>query len=103
MGLTSEQKVVVVQLIGDNKDVLFGSIKGTKVSNETKANAWQSIVNICRNTYGFSAVPVDKDWSYLRDTTWSNWKLNTLAKRDAKEKTGSGGGKTAEYTPVSNY
>ncbi|KAJ3662281.1 hypothetical protein Zmor_006636 [Zophobas morio] len=44
----------------------------------------------------------EKDWTYVRDTTWPNLRKRALEKKDKIKKTGTGGGKESRLTEVDN-
>src|SRR4051794_17981060 len=99
MGLTMDQKVTVVKLIREKKDLLWGKFANTVTSAE-KDKTWKSIIQKCKADCGFDPTPNGKPWKYLRDKTWANWKSNTLAKRDKYSQTGTEGGEDALYNEV---
>lgn len=97
--MTMDQKLIVLKLIEEQKELLWGKFAST-VSANRKDQAWKDIIGKCRDDYGFDPLPIGKIWKYLRDHTWANWKTNTLAKRDRNSQTGNGGGVEAVYTEV---
>jgi hypothetical protein len=90
-----------VRLIEPRIAVIEGKFDGGRITNQKKEKAWQEIVQICENQYGFSPYPPGKDWKHLRDVTWDNWKRDAKKKRDALMATGSEGGDRANYGAVS--
>ena len=101
MVMTVSQKLIVLRLIEDGKDVLFGRLSQC-VTSEMKDQKWKAIIAKCRSNFGFDPLPSGKTWKHLRDVTWYNWKTTAKEKRDKNARTGGEGGVEACYTDVSN-
>lgn len=69
-----DNKIVLLKIIQDNKDVLFGKFSST-LSHEDKANKWKDITEQC---ISMGIINKDRDWKYVRDTTWQNWRKRTM-------------------------
>ncbi|CAG4993726.1 unnamed protein product [Parnassius apollo] len=67
------------------------------MSKQKKIEEWKNILITCQSL-GF--VPPGKDYTYVRDTFYSNLKRATLSKRDNARATGTGGGKESILTPI---
>ncbi|XP_063361666.1 uncharacterized protein LOC134650664 [Cydia amplana] len=85
------RKITILNMISDSKSVLFGKFDN-KLTFEMKVNKWKEIAQRL-NEMGV----YDKDWKYLRDTTWQNWRKRTIEKRDNRNQTGSAGGKKWQF------
>lgn len=59
-----QDKLTILGLINENKEILFGKFSD-KLTHEVKINKWKEITKNVNNS-GIT----DKDWKYLRDTTW---------------------------------
>ena len=92
--LSKENKLRLVQLVNENKALLFGK-HGPNLTNNNKLAKWKSIYDEL-----VSHGAVIKDVQYLRDTTWDNLKRSTVKKRNNYANTGAAGGK--RYTEVEN-
>ncbi|XP_047988873.1 uncharacterized protein LOC125228371 [Leguminivora glycinivorella] len=86
-----QDKMTILNHIQENKNILFGKFSD-KLTHAIKINKWKEITQNL-NDLGI----MEKDWKYLRDTMWQNWKRRTMEKRDNRFKTGSGGGKKMKY------
>ncbi|CAL8121852.1 unnamed protein product [Orchesella dallaii] len=75
-------KIAVLDLINDNKDVLFGKLSET-LTRESKEAKWGEIAE---HAHALGAFPWHRTWDYLRDTTWQNWRKRFVEKREKKEK-----------------
>lgn len=64
--------MTILKFIADGKSVLFGKFDN-KLPSEMKINKWKEIAQRL-NEMGL----YDKDWKYLRDTTWHNWRKRTI-------------------------
>lgn len=65
-------KLTVLNLIYENKEILFGKISNT-LTPGFKVQKWKEIANQLVELEIF-----EKDWKYLRDTTWQNWKKRAV-------------------------
>lgn len=71
----AEGKKLLLQLILQNKDVLFGKFDEAKgQTKERRREAWNG-VHAELSSQGY---PVGKDGNYVRDTTFTNLKKRTL-------------------------
>lgn len=70
--MDTTRKMTILKLIADGKSVLFGKFDN-KLTFEMKVNKWKEIAQRL-NEMGL----YDKDWKYLRDTTWQNWRKRTI-------------------------
>ncbi|XP_073958271.1 uncharacterized protein [Choristoneura fumiferana] len=75
-------KLTILNLIYDNKEILFGKFSNT-LNHEIKVQKWKEITDQLTEINIF-----EKDWKYLRDTTWQNWRKRSLEKRNNSLKTG---------------
>ncbi|XP_047986608.1 uncharacterized protein LOC125226616 [Leguminivora glycinivorella] len=87
-------KITILSLIYENKDTLFGRFS-EKLTHEIKIKKWKEIAEQLN-----SLSIYNKDWKYLRDTTWQNFRKRTIEKRDNRQQTGSAGGKKCRYDDV---
>lgn len=70
----NDNKITVLQLIRDKKDILFGAFTD-KLSKDKKIEEWKIILSTCQS---LGLVPPGKDYAYVRDTFYSNLKRSTL-------------------------
>jgi len=75
--LTEDQKLIIVGLINQRKDILFGKRSPT-LTAEVRKDAWIEILDECRETYGFDAVSNGKDYLHLRNHVWSDLKQSVV-------------------------
>ncbi|CAG7832732.1 unnamed protein product [Allacma fusca] len=94
--LEDSSKMVILTMIRDNKDVLFGNFT-SELENIQKKKAW---VDILVKAQSIGACNSSRKWEFVRDSMWGNWKSRTLQKRDNANKTGRGGGKDCVMTPM---
>lgn len=66
------KKMMILNLISDNKAILFGKFDNN-ITFDMKIKKWKEIVQELQ-VQGI----YDKDWKYLRDTTWQNWRKRTI-------------------------
>ncbi|XP_063226877.1 uncharacterized protein LOC134533317 [Bacillus rossius redtenbacheri] len=71
----------------ENKDVLFGAFSGT-LTKDVKKLCWTEIRDYA---VAIGLVTNDKDYAYIRDSTWPNLRNRTVAKLDRSIKSGAGG------------
>jgi len=69
------------------KSELFGAYSAT-VTKETKKNAWTAVRDYA---VSIGLITSDKDYTYVRDTTWTNLRKRTMEKIDKSSKTGASG------------
>ncbi|ODM98800.1 hypothetical protein Ocin01_07882 [Orchesella cincta] len=80
-------KIAVLDLINENKEVLFGKLSDT-LTREAKESKW---AEIAEHAHALGAFPWHRTWDYLRDTTWQNWRKRFVEKREKKDKHDSTG------------
>jgi len=69
-----DNKIVLLNFIKDKKEVLFGKFSDI-LTHEDKKSAWTEVLTKGKS---LGLIPAGKDWTYARDTTFSNWKGRTL-------------------------
>lgn len=74
----ADEKITILNLIRDNKDVLFGKFTNV-LTHEVKVEKWKDIAEKVKASGIYS-----KDWKYLRDTTWQNWRKRTIVSTNMK-------------------
>jgi hypothetical protein len=68
----ADDKITILKLINDNKEILFGKFSSS-LTHEIKTKKWMEITEKAK------AIGIyEKDWKYLRDTTWQNWRKRTI-------------------------
>lgn len=65
-------KISILNLIREEKDVLFGRFT-SQLTHEQKVGTWKRVAEKATAIGAFS-----RDWKYLRDTTWQNWRKRTI-------------------------
>jgi len=90
-------KLAVLELIKDEKDVLFGDFKST--TKERKQAAWTKVLHRAQS---LGLATADRKWEHARDALYGVWKCRTMEKRDTKlgKFTGKGRGKKCVYNEV---
>lgn len=54
--LSDTQKIIIVRLIAERKNLLFGKFLTTDgITYNAKEKAWKEIIDICKENYGFDA------------------------------------------------
>lgn len=67
-----DDKITILNLIKEKKDILFGKFSSS-LTHDIKTKTWIDI------NEKIKAVGIfNKDWKYLRDTTWQNWRKRTI-------------------------
>lgn len=69
-----DSKVAVATEILKQKSILFGSFSAT-LSKQDKIETWKGVTVFAK---AVGLLGPEKEWKYLRDTIWSNWKKRTL-------------------------
>ena len=69
---TNAQKLHILNMINERKDVLFGSFSNS-ISKYTKNDAWNKIL-VGAKAIGVSFPPAKDNLKYLRDSWWPNIK-----------------------------
>ena len=88
--LSKSQKLLLAQLVRDNKSVVLAPFSST-VTKKAKQEAWESIL---RQLNGVGAN-VD-NIKTLRDVIWANIRRGTIKKVSDSKKTGAGGSELTE-------
>lgn len=70
------KRVTVLTLIREKKEVLFGK-HSPNLTNEMKISAWREVMELAQS---LDIIPIEKEWTYVRDTTWQNWRRATVVK-----------------------
>jgi hypothetical protein len=70
--MDNNNKITILSLVYENKEVLFGRFS-EKLTHDMKINKWKEIAEQLKSLGIFS-----KDWKYLRDTTWQNFRKRTI-------------------------
>ncbi len=52
--LNDTEKLIIVRLIGQNKETLFAKLSST-ISFDDKRDCWNGIIAECKTVYGFDA------------------------------------------------
>jgi len=66
-------KVALLKKIREEKEGLFGAFSNTLTKSD-KTKKWKEMTEFA-HSLGFAE---EKDWTYVRDTVWGNWKTRTL-------------------------
>ena len=74
--LTTEVRMTILEMILERKDVLFGSFSST-LENSMKRSAWEEILVKAKS---LEACESARDWIFLRDKMYGQWKTQTLVK-----------------------
>ncbi|KAF2883832.1 hypothetical protein ILUMI_22334 [Ignelater luminosus] len=74
--------------------MFFGKFS-EKLTKEDKDKKWEEITDEAKS---LGVIGGAKSWTYLRDTTWQNWRKSAL--RDNRKKTGRGGGDDTHVTEM---
>ncbi|KAJ9581681.1 hypothetical protein L9F63_023145 [Diploptera punctata] len=98
--LKKEQKSInkenFLRKILENRNILFGTFSPT-VTKEIKKTLWREIRDYAVE---IGVVTNDKDYSYVRDTTWPNMKSRTMLKVDNASRTGMNGGSSSKLDNI---
>jgi len=70
------KRISLLKLIRDNRDTLFGRFSST-LPHEIKENKWKEGV---ATAHALGLVSLDRDWKFVRDTTWMNWRKRTMVR-----------------------
>ncbi|KAL1488796.1 hypothetical protein ABEB36_014594 [Hypothenemus hampei] len=88
-----DRKMQWIMKIKENKDIVFGAFS-ENLRKEHKINKWKELATLAQS---ICLMPLEKNWTYARDTLWQNIKKMTMLKLDNAKKTGTGGlGKMSE-------
>ena len=90
MPLLERQKLFLLNLILENKAVLFGPFDSL-VTREVKSATWNSALQKCVEVGGFDPTN-GNGWKYLRDTVWPKMRQYTVRKEDVSQRNGAPGG-----------
>lgn len=60
--------------IKENKEVLFGAFSDT-LRKEDKVKQWKELASLAQS---ICLMPLEKDWTYARDTLWQNLKKSAV-------------------------
>ncbi len=91
MSLTNEQRLWVVTQIKDSKERLLSSFDDSKgITKISQKLDWQALYDKCKAADLPFTRSEKHDGGYLRDQVWGRWKRETVAKRDACRRTGTG-------------
>lgn len=74
----ADEKIAILNVIRDNKDVLFGKFTNV-LTHEVKVEKWKDIAEKVKASGIYC-----KEWKYLRDTTWQNWRKRTIVSTNMK-------------------
>jgi hypothetical protein len=77
----------VLRKIFELKTELFEAYSAS-ATKETKKNAWTAVRDYA---VSIGLITNDKDYTYVRDTTWTNLRKRTMEKVDKSFKTGASG------------
>jgi len=83
--LSNSQKLLLAQLVRENKTILLASFSST-VTKKAKQKAWESILSQI-NGVGANVDNIKTLW----DVIWANIRRSTIKKVSDSKKTGAGG------------
>lgn len=69
-------KLSVLNIVKENKNVLFGKLTGSICKNEKQA-AWEKVLQQAK---AVQLASVDKKWTFARDSLFGLWKSRTLVR-----------------------
>ena len=90
MPLLERQKLLLLNLILENKIMLFGPFDSV-ITRDVKSAIWNSTLQKCVEVGDFDPTN-GNGWKYLRDTVWPNMRQYTVRKKDVSSRTGAPGG-----------
>lgn len=68
------KQLSVLRKILEEKEILFGAFS-TTITKTLKQSKWCEIRDLCVSC---GLITHDKDWTYIRDTTWPNIRKGTM-------------------------
>lgn len=69
-----ERKMQFLTKIQENKHILFGAFSD-KLRKQDKIEKWKELTKVAQS---ISLVSAEKDWTYVRDTVWQNFKKSAM-------------------------
>lgn len=72
-----DKKMMILSIIKEKKELLFGNTSSTLTNKADKMNEWQNIYFKC---LALGLVREGKDYTYVRDVFWQNLKRTALVK-----------------------
>lgn len=70
--MTEDQRMTLLNLIKDKKDILFGEFAPT-LTWQKKKDTWDEIASTAK-----ALGLCNKTGEFIRDTTWQNWRKRSL-------------------------
>lgn len=70
----SDIKINLLNILREHKDILFGKFTAT-LTHQIKIAKWKEITE---QAHALCALDVNKDWRYLRNTLWQNWRKRAI-------------------------
>ncbi|KAF2891034.1 hypothetical protein ILUMI_15139 [Ignelater luminosus] len=89
-------KITILTRIRENKEMLFDKFS-EKLTKEDKDKKWEEITDEAKS---LGVIGGARSWTYLRDTTWQNWRKTAFSKRDNRKKTRRGSGDDTHVTEM---
>lgn len=94
---TSRQRIL--ELIRSKKEVLFGTVS-KELTVTQKSEAWRIVTEEAKK---LGVFPTEKDFKYLRDVVWPNYRKRTLTKlKTSNNDNYDVGGKKAKLDATDN-
>lgn len=72
--VTNEKRLIVLNKIRADKDILFGAFS-KKLDKTMKNDKWKEIHSLAQSV---GLVKGDKEWTYMRDVMWPNMRKSTM-------------------------